>query len=287
VKKIFFKSGQPVKQGDLLLQLDDDIDQAQLKGLQAERQLAELRFKRTSELFQKGSVPRENYDEAQTQLDSATAQVAAKQAELEKKKIFAPFSGLLGIRQVDIGEYLSPGAKIVPLQAIDPIYVDYTLPERHFAELSVDQEIILTVQAYPDQSFRGRITALNPGIDPGTRSVRIRATLSNSEGHLRPGMFAEVRTLLPQRQDILTLPRTAITYNPYGDSVFVIQEKDGALIVQRQQVQTGETRNERVEIVKGLKAGERVVSAGQVKLRNGQKVQIDNSVALDQSVPSS
>ena len=158
------------------------------------------------------------------------------------------------------------------------------MPERHFEQVSEGQKILVDVQAYPGRTFDGEITAINPGIDPGTRSVRLRATLANPEHLLRHGMFAEVRTVLPEREGILTLPRTAITYNPYGESVFVIVEKDGGTVVQRRSVKTGEVREGRVEILEGLEAGEQVVSAGQVKLRNGQPVVIDNSVKLDGNI---
>ncbi|NIR32008.1 MAG: efflux RND transporter periplasmic adaptor subunit [Gammaproteobacteria bacterium] len=282
VEKIHFQSGQVVTEGEPLLQLDDSVDRAELAGLVAQRRLAEIRFKRITELLQKNVVPKADYDEAQANLDNASAQVASQRRRIEEKQIQAPFAGLLGIREVDIGEYLAAGARIVPLQALDPIYVDYSLPEQNFARLSAGQSVRLTVKAYPKRTFQGRIEAINPGIDPGTRSVRIRAVLDNPGHHLRPGMFAEVRTLLPERANVLTLPRTAITYAPYGDSVFVIEEADGDLVVQRRQVQTGEVREGRVEIVQGLEAGERVVAAGQVKLRNGQRVRIDNSVELDQ-----
>ncbi len=284
VSAIEFQSGQRVRAGEQLLQLEDSVDRADLEGLIAERRLAELQFKRMERLYKQKTVSRADYDEAQARLDSAQAQVEAKRALIRKKKIRAPFDGLLGIRQVDLGQYLAPGSQIVLLQSLAPIYVDFSLPERHFAQLAERQRVVLTVQAHTDRRFEGRISAINPGIDPGTRSARIRAALDNPDGLLRPGMFAEVRTELPEREDVLTVPRTAITYNPYGDSVFVIEEKDGELVVQRRQVQAGEVREGRVEIVEGLAIGERVVSAGHQKLRNGQKVKIDNSVELDEQV---
>jgi membrane fusion protein (multidrug efflux system) len=287
VSEIHFESGQRVTEGDRLLQLDDSVDRAELEGRIAEHRLAEIRFQRMSKLIKERSVSQSEYDEAEANLDNAQASVASKQALIKKKAIRAPFSGLLGIRQVDVGEYLAPGSPIVPLQALDPIYVDYSLPERHLAALFVGQPIVIEVQPYPSERFHGRISALNPGIDPQTRSLRIRASLDNPKGRLRPGMFAEVRTLLPERQGVLTVPRTAITYNPYGDSVFVIQDKDGARVVQRRQVVTGEVSGDRVEILKGLKAGEQVVSAGQVKLRNGQTVTIENTVTLDPQIDRS
>ena len=280
VSEIYFESGQRVNQGDLLLQLADTVDRADLEGLLAEGRLAEVQFQRRAKLLRDKSISRSEYDEAKARLDNANAQVASKRALIKKKQIQAPFAGLLGIRQVDLGEYLAPGSKIVPLRALDPIYVDYALPERNFASLSVGQPVEIEVQAYPGQNFKGRIEALNSGIDPGTRSIRVRATLDNPDLSLRPGMFAQVRTIQPERQGVLTLPQTSITYNPYGDSVFVIEENDGKPMVQRRQIETGEVREGRVEIMAGLKLGERVVSAGQVKLRNGQRVRVDESIKL-------
>ena len=280
VKEIRFESGQPAKNGEILLQLDDSVDQADLDGLIAERRLAEIQFQRRAKLLKEKSVSRSEYDEAQATLQNAEAKVAAKRALIRKKSIKAPFAGVLGIRQVDLGQYLAAGSQIVSLQALDPIYVDYSLPERHYAQLAEDQEVVVEVQAYPGRSFQGHVTAISPRVETGTRNVKVRATLPNPERRLRPGMFAEVRTLLPQRASVLTVPRTAITYNPYGDSVFIIEKQEGEMVVQRRQVQTGEVRNGRVEIVQGLQAGDVVVNAGQVKLRNGQPVQIDNSVEL-------
>lgn len=276
VSRILFESGQKVRAGEVILQLDDSVDQADLKGLVAERNLAEIKLQRLGRLLRDRSVSQSDYDESKAQLDSAEARVAAKQALIDKKRIAAPFAGLLGIRKVDLGEYLPPGSQIVPLDALEPIYVDYSLPERHLNELRVGQAIRVKVAAYGDQAFEGRISALNPGIEQLTRSVRIRATLPNPEHRLRPGMFAEVETLLAVQQKVLTLPRAAITYAPYGESVFSIQEKDGKVTVERRPVTTGAVQGGRVA-VEGLQAGDRVVVAGQVKLRNGQEVRIDNS----------
>lgn len=281
VAKIQFESGQRVKKGDVLLQLDAEVDRAELKGLQAELQLAEVQFNRAAKLVKERTLSQSDYDEAKARLESAKANVASKRAVIDKKTIRAPFSGLLGIREVDLGEYLAAGSNIVPLQSLDPIYVDYTLPERYLSKLSVNQSVQLTVQAYPNEQYSGHIEALNPGIDPGTRSVRIRAILDNPNGLLRPGMFAEVRTLLPRQNNVLTLPQRAITYAPYGNSVFVVIEKDGQKVVQRRQVETGTVRNGDVEILEGLEKGDVVVSAGQNKLRNDQPVQIDNSIELN------
>ncbi len=284
VRKIVAESGQHVEVGDVILQLDDSVDQAELDGLIAQHTLGKLQFERARKLLKDRSVSRSEYDQSRAQMDSAAATVTSKRALIGKKAIRAPFSGQLGIVEVNLGQYLSPGANIVPLQALDPVFVDYTLPERHFARVKVGQPVKVEVQAYPGRTFEGAISAINPGIESGTRSLRLRATLDNPDHLLRHGMFTEVRTVLPARDGILTLPRTAITYNPYGESVFLIQDKDGAQIVQRRPVKTGEVRAGRVEIVEGLQVGQQVVSAGQNKLRNGQAVSIDNSIKLDATV---
>ncbi|ADJ29736.1 efflux RND transporter periplasmic adaptor subunit [Nitrosococcus watsonii] len=281
IDAINFESGEQIKKNALLLQLEDSVDQADLKGLLAEQKLAELQFQRNTRLLKKQMVSRSVYDESQAQLENAQAMVAAKRALIRKKQIRAPFSGLLGIRQVDLGEYLAPGSSIVLLQALDPIYVDYSLPERYFSLLAQGQTVLITVQAYPTQHFKGRITAINPGVNPSSRNVQVRATFENPNFKLRPGMFAEVRAILPEQKQVLTVPQTAITYNPYGDMVFVIQKKNGGLVVQQQPVRAGKVREGQVEITKGLQAGDWVVSAGQLKLHSGQQVQISDQKALD------
>lgn len=284
VSDILFESGQQVEAGTLLLQLDSSVDRAELKGIVAERRLAEQQYKRREELLDSKTISRSDVDEARLRVDNAKAQVATRQAIIGKMNITAPFAGWLGIRQVDLGEYLQPGAAIVPLDTLDPIYVDFSLPERYLDQISVGQSMEITVRAFPDEMFAGQISAINPGIDPGTRSLRIRATLENPQERLHPGMFAEVRTVLPQRPAVLTLPQTAITYNPYGDSVFVIQESESGTSVLRRQIETGDVRNGRIEVVSGLEAGEQVVTVGHVKLRNDQAVVIDNSIVLDPQV---
>ena len=284
VSAIHFESGQQVEAGTLLLQLDSSVDRAELQGLVAERRLAEQQYKRREELLDSKTISRSDVDEARLRVDNAKAQVAARQAIIGKMNITAPFAGWLGIRQVDLGEYLQPGAAIVPLETLDPIYVDFSQPERYLDQVSVGQSVEIAVRAFPDEVFTGQISAMNPGIDPGTRSLRIRATLENPQARLRPGMFAEVRAVLPQRPAVLTLPQTAITYNPYGDSVFVIQGSGPETSVQRRQVKTGDVRNGRVEIVSGLQAGEQVVTVGQIKLRNDQPVVIDNTLVLEPQI---
>ncbi|MDJ0870357.1 MAG: efflux RND transporter periplasmic adaptor subunit [Gammaproteobacteria bacterium] len=284
ISAIHFESGQTVEAGDVLVQLDDRTDQASLKGLQAEQRLAKLRFKRVERLVREKSASRSDFDEARATLDNATAQVAAQQALIDKKRIRAPFAGRLGIRLVDLGEYMPPGAPIVPLEALDPIYADFSLPERELSQVQVGQAIEVRVQPFPDQTFMGRISAIDPGMDRGTRSLRLRATLPNGDETLRPGLFAEVRVKLGREDRVLTVPRTAVTYNPYGDSVFVVVEGDDGMTVQRRQIETGESRQGRIVVRGGLRAGDRIVSAGQVKLRNGQAIVIDDKPAPSERV---
>jgi membrane fusion protein (multidrug efflux system) len=281
VKAIRFRSGESAKAGDVLLQLDDEVDRADLEGRVAQQHLAEVQYERTERLFKEDqAVPQADYDEARAKLDNARAAVVASQALIGKKQVRAPFTGLLGIRQVNQGEYLPPGSGIVMLQALDPIHADFSVPEQELPRLAVGQKVEVRVRGQGDRVFTGAIAAVNPGVDPGTRNVRVRATLKNPDGRLRPGMFADVRVLLPETRQVLTLPRTAVLYRPYGDSVYVINDKDGALVVENRPITTGEVRGADVEVVKGLAVGDRVVSAGHNKLRNGQNVKVDNSIAL-------
>lgn len=285
VREILFESGQTINQGDQLIQLDDSVDRADLQGLFAQRNLAQIKLDRFARLIRDRSASQSEFDEAKAELDGAQASVKSKEALLDKKRITAPFTGRLGIRLVDLGEFLPTGTRIALLNNLDPIFVDYALPERHLPKLEINRTILVKVAAYPDQTFSGTISAINPGVDAATRTIRIRATLDNAEQLLRPGMFAEVETLLPSRQDLLTLPRTAISYAPYGDTVFLVQDNDGALQVQRRQVSTGQASDGYIEIVQGLESGDQVVSVGQNKLFNGQTVMIDNSIALPEGGP--
>ena len=286
VRSIHFESGAMVAKGDDLIRLDDDVDRAELAGLVAAQKLARLQFDRARKLFSDNTISRSDFDQAQAALDGASALVVSQQARINKKRIRAPFAGQLGIRQVDLGQYLAPGEPIVSLQASDPVYVDYSLPERYLNDLSIGQQVELSVQAYPGELFSGSITAISPRIEIGTRSVQVRATLKNPDYRLRSGMFAGVRTLLPVRDNVLSLSEMAITYNPYGNFVFFIAEKDGGLLVERRQVETGEVQAGRVDIISGLQEGDQVVRAGHNKLRNGMPVQIDNSVKLDGQIVS-
>lgn len=274
VKEIRFDSGARVTQGQVLVLLDDDVDQADLEGLQAAERLAAIKLQRNRTLLKDKAVSQGDFDEVSAQLDQARAQVKSKQATIDKKVIRAPFEGQLGIRQIDLGQFLPEGTPIVLLQALNPIYVDYALPEREIGHLQVDQAVRVRVAAHPDDRFEGSIAAITPGVEKGTRSVQVRARFANPHAKLRPGMFARVETLLPAQEQVLTLPREAIAFNTYGDSVFLVEETGGKLQVQRRQIETGAARGDAVAVLSGLKVGDRVVSAGQVKLNNGQEIQL-------------
>jgi len=281
VKDIVFTSGERVEQGTVLIHLDDTVDSAALDALRADRRLAEIKFNRQKDLLKKQVTSKSEYDTSKASFEAASARVAEQEAIIDKKVIRAPFSGLLGIREVDLGQYLEPGTRIVGLVALDPIHVDYTLPERHLHQVAVGQTVEVKLEAVAGEIFRGQVSAIDAGVNQGTRTLRIRATLPNTDQRLRPGMFAEVHTLQAESQQVLTVPRTAISYNTYGDFVYLItQPEGGPLIAKRQQVISGESRAGRVAIREGLQAGDRVVRAGLVKLRDGMPLSIDNQVEL-------
>lgn len=286
VKAMHFDSGQSVKQGQLLLELDASTDLAVLQGLLAEQKLAQLRFERSQQLIEKKFISASDLDLHRAQLDQATAMVNSKRSEIDKKQLRAPFSGELGMRQVDLGQFLDKGAAIVSLQQLDPIYLDFSVPERHASKLSKQQTVSASVEAHPGRLFSGRIQAIDPALQASTRSLKVRASLDNSDKALRPGMFAQVQIASGQSTVVLTLPDTAITYNPYGNSVFLIVSSDKGYSVQSRQIETGQQRNGRIEIVNGLAVGDRVVSAGQVKLRNGMAVIIDDKPAPGEREPA-
>lgn len=286
VQEILFESGAMVTKGQILVRLDDEVDRADLEGLLAAERLAEIKLKRNRTLLKDRAVAQGDVDEITATLDQARAGVKAKRATIEKKAIRAPFSGQLGIRQVNLGQYLPAGSTIVSLQALDPTFVDYSLPERHLAALTKGQEVQARVAAYPDRVFSGRIEAISPAIDEGTRNVQVRARFPNGDLALRPGMFARVTTLLPITGETLTLPREAITFNTYGDSVYLVKEVDGKPQVQRRQIRTGDARGGRVAVLDRLEKDDTVVLAGQVKLTNGQAIQIkEEAPSADASVP--
>lgn len=278
VREILFESGQAVSDGNVLVRLDDTVDRADLRGLLAERRLAGIKYRRLAKLLKEKSVSQSDVDEAKAELDNSSAQVASKRAVIDKKEIKAPFGGYLGIRAVDMGQFVQPGDPLVPLQTLDRLYVDFSLPERHLPELVVGRSLEVTSAAAPGHRFRATISAMNPGVDVATRTIKLRATLDNNQQLLRPGMFVEVDLLLEARAAVITVPRVAVSFAPYGDSVFLIEEQEGALKVRRQPIRVGGIQGNDIEVAEGLEVGQRVVLAGQVKLRNGQAVQLDNGV---------
>ncbi len=279
IKEILFESGDQVTAGQELVKLDTEVDEADLNGLRAGLNLAQLQLDRNQKLLRDRAVSQGDFDQISAQVTQSLAEVQAKEALIRKKTIRAPFDGQLGIRRVDLGQFLDAGSAIVELEALDPVYVDYALPERSLSEIAVGQPVEVRVTAYPDQVFKGEIRAISPAVNRETRNIQVRALLQNPDLRLLPGMFAKVSTLLPTKDQVLTLPRQAITFNTYGDSVFMIQpgegEQEGQLVVQRRQVDTGATSGQEVEVLSGLQAGDQVVSAGQVKLRNGAAVSIE------------
>jgi membrane fusion protein (multidrug efflux system) len=293
VEKIGFESGESVKKGALLVQLNTETEQAQLRSLQAATELARQNLERAKRLRESNVNAQADLDNSQAQFEQAVANVENIKAAIAKKSIVAPFSGKLGIRQINLGQYLPAGTPIVSLQSLDPIYVNFTLPQQDIRDVKVNQEVSLTVDAFPGATFQGKINAFDSKIDETTRTVRVQATFSNADGRLNPGMFGNVAVLLPAKSDVITVPQMAITYNPYGDVVYVVEpakSKDGQpqldekgqpeLTVRQQFVKVGETRGDQVSILSGLKAGDRVVTAGQLKLRNGVTIQINNSVPV-------
>ena len=274
ISSIRFESGKEVEAGDVLVTLDASVDEAELRGLQAALQLAEVQFERAGKLQHDRALSRAQYDEAAARRAEADAMVKAKQALMAKKNIRAPISGTLGIRRIDLGDYLAPGSQVVTLQALDPMFVDFRLPERYVARISKGQTLELSVQSQPGKTYSAEVTAIDPAVDPATRMVKVRGKLPNPAHELRPGMFAEVHLQEAASDPVITVPESAITYSPYGNSVFVIEDQQGVLKVNRRAITTGEVRAGMVAVVKGLKAGDRVVAVGQNRLRNEMPVEI-------------
>lgn len=274
IAEIRFESAKPVIAGEVLVVLDASIDLAELAGLKAAQRLAELQYTRADKLRHERTMSESQFDEADSRRSEAAALVRAKEAYIAKKTIRAPISGTLGMRRVDLGDYLAPGADIVALQMLDPVFVDYRLPERFLARLHLGQEVGIRVQSYGDRTFKGQITAIDPAIDLATRMARVRARLANPDGALRPGMFAEVTTLENQTDEVVLVPETAITYSPYGNSVYVVSASGDGHKVLRRPVSTGEVRAGMVAVSSGLTPGEQVVTVGQNKLRNELPVTI-------------
>jgi membrane fusion protein (multidrug efflux system) len=281
VQSIAFTSGSDVEEGAPLLQLRADDDIAKLHALEATAKLADTTFQRDSKQLKAQAVSQAAVDSDAATLDSAKAQVVEQQAIIDKKTIKAPFSGHLGIRQVDVGQYLNPGAAIVSLQQLDPIYVDFMLPEQALSQLSTGQKVTVKVDAIAGTAFEGEILAINSRVDDATRNIQVRATFHNPDHKLLPGMFGNVAVNAGDAKSQLTLPQTAIVYNTYGNTVFLVHKgtgDDDKLTAQQSVVVTGETRGDQIAIISGVKEGDEVVSSGQIKLRNGAPIAINNDV---------
>ncbi|MDA8412546.1 MAG: efflux RND transporter periplasmic adaptor subunit [Desulfobacteraceae bacterium] len=287
VARITFEAGTPVKKGDILLRQDTTSEEAQLPGAVSQANLTRANLKRADQLFKEGIISQADHDTAVANMEQARAQVDNIRATIAKKTIRAPFSGRLGIRQVNLGQILREGDPIVTLQALDPIYVDFTLPQQQLARVRLGQPVRITGDALPGETLQGKITAVSPQIDADTRNIKLQATLTNRAEKLRPGMFVNTAVGLPVRQKVLAIPATSVLYAPYRDSVFVIEngkenKGGGAGLVLRQQfIRLGEKRGDFVAVTEGLKEGETIVSTGVFKLRNGQSVVIDNKLAPD------
>jgi membrane fusion protein, multidrug efflux system len=285
VHSVRFRSGQDVKAGQVLLELNSDSDRAQLQSLQAAADLASTVLTRDRQQFEAQAVSRAQLDADEADLRVKRANVAQQAALVAKKIIRAPFAGRLGITTVNPGQYVNPGDKIVTLQTIDPIYIDFNLPQKQLAGLSLGQRLTLSSDAFPGQTFPGKVTAINPKVDPATRNIQLEATVDNVKRQLLPGMFANIDIDAGDKKRYLTLPQTAVTYNPYGSTVFVLRPGDkkdaqGNPQLQAQQlfVTPGPTRGDQVAVLSGLAEGEQVVTSGQLKLKNGAPVTVDNRV---------
>ncbi|HMN73953.1 MAG TPA: efflux RND transporter periplasmic adaptor subunit [Rhodoblastus sp.] len=305
VRAIKFESSQDIKKGALLVEIDDSTEQADLKANQAALVNTQATLDRQSKLVSGGNSTQATLDQATAARDQAAAAVERIKAVIAQKRIVAPFDGRLGIRRIDIGQYVSPGTPLVTLQQLDPIYVDFQAPEQYFAQLAVGQTIVLTVDAFAGKTFKGKIKFLDARISTDTRNFLVRGEIENDEKKLLPGMFANVSVSAGAPRQVVTLPRTAVVYSLYGDSVYVLKtpeprpgdaqaaqaqapaqpQADALYEVDRRFVRVGETQGDRIEIADGVKAGEMVVSEGQVKLFPGMRVRVDPNAGLAPMTP--
>jgi membrane fusion protein (multidrug efflux system) len=289
VSAIRFESGQEVNAGDVLLQLNTSTEAAALRSLEASLKLAQTQRARYRELYEGGRlVAKSDLDERESEAERMEAEVNAQRALIAKKTIRAPFAGRLGIRQINLGQYLNPGDPIVSLQSLDPIYLNFTLPEQRLNNVQIGQAVTASADSLPEESFAGTITAVESEVDASTRNFTVQATMQNPQQRLRPGSFARVRLDLGHEQDRIVVPQTAISFNPYGNSVWVITQAgddaqagadgESPLVVKQRFVETGATRGDLIAIHEGLITGERVVSSGLLKLRPDAVVIVDNTV---------
>jgi membrane fusion protein (multidrug efflux system) len=285
VAEVKFENGGLAKKGDVLVRLDASAEEAQLHSAEADLELARADLERTRDLAARKVVSKAELDSAEAKFKQKEGSVAQMRSMITKKEVRAPFDGQLGIRKVNIGQSIEARQPIVPLTSLDPVYVDFALPQQHLSQLAEGLEVQTRSDAMPGRAFTGKLTAINSMVDASTRNVSVQATLPNPDHVLRPGMFAKVNVVLPRKEPVLAIPATAIAYAPYGDSVFVIEKKKDpksgkeSEVIRQQFIRTGETRGDFVTVIQGLKAGEIVVSSGVFKLRNGMPVVINNTLA--------
>ena len=283
VAKISFDSGRQVHAGDVLVELDTRQERAQLAAAEADRDLAILTYQRTKALVEQGAVPRADFDKAAAERSSTEAKVAEIRATIERKTIHAPFTGVLGLRQVNLGQYLAAGNPIVALQSLDPIYVNFGVPQDDALNVKVGQQVEVKASDIPSGAFKGKVTAIDSVLDEATRNVRVQATLANPSGKLRPGMFVDATLNSGGSKSLISLPASAISYAPFGDSVFIatdLKDPSGKVYkgVRQQFVKVDRTRGDQVAIASGLNPGDEVVTSGTFRLRNGAPISIQNNV---------
>ena len=283
IVEIGVENGAAVKKGDLLVRLDTSVEEAQLAAAEANLKLAELEMERSKTLLGQNTISQAEFDSKDAASKAAAAEVANFKAQLNKKTIRAPFAGRVGIRMVNLGQTIAAGTQLIPLQSLDPIFIDFTLPQQRIATLKAGQTVRVNVNGL-DAVFEGKITAINPEVDSATRNVRVQGTLANPDEALRPGMFAEVTIVQPVKRKVVAVPTTAIVFAPFGDSVYVVEEKDGKTIARQQFVRLGGARGDFVSVVDGLKAGDRVVSAGAFKLQNNAPIVLDDKMQPEASL---
>lgn len=283
VRAIRFEPGSVVGAGDVLVELDDDVEQTQLRAAEAAAELARLTFERATRLIAQRAISQADFETADATWKQTQAQVANIRAVIVKKTVRAPFAGKVGIRRVSVGDFLAKGAPVVSLQSLDPVYVDFSVPQQRLGELREGLAVAATVDAYPGQGFGGAITAIEPEIDLATRNVRVQATFANHDGALRPGMFVSIDIVLGRAEAVHVVPATAVAHAPHGDSIFVIERGASpagteALVVRQQPVKLGERRGDFIVVADGAAAGDEVVATGVFKLRAGMPVVIDNAL---------
>ena len=285
VEDIAFKPGEMVRAGDLLVQQDISSETAQLRASEASAALAKITLERIRKLLTEKTVSQSQYDNADAQYKEAAAQLDTIRSAISKKTIRAPFAGRLGIRLINLGQILNEGDAIVSLQSLDPIFVNFSLPQQQLAQVQPGLTVRMTTDVLPGRVIEGKITAINPAVDAATRNIRVQATAANPQEKLRPGMFVNVAVVLPAQEKVLPIPATAVLYAPYGDSVFIVEEKKSdknsppGKIVHQQFVQLGKKRGDFIAVASGLNGGETIVSTGVFKLRNGQAVVVNNALA--------